>query len=102
MLLESYSMVVLTLFVKMKPRQISGKECLLMSALCYTSCPVAAPSSQTMKATAAGCEILTLTPHPHTLKSSDNGAKPFFLFSLILPEALASVLQTLQTAFAFL
>lgn len=72
MLLESY-VVVLTLFVKMKPRQISGKECLLMSALCYTSCPVAAPSSQTMKATAAGCEILTLT-----LKSSDNGAKPFF------------------------
>lgn len=59
-----------------------------MSALCYTSCPVAAPSSQTMKATAAGCEILTLTPHPHTLK--------------ILPEALASVLQTLQTAFVFL
>lgn len=66
-----------------------------MSALCYTSCPVAAPSSQTMKATAAGCEFLTL-------KSSDNGAKPFFLFSLILPEALASVLQTLQTAFVFL
>lgn len=95
MLLESYSMVVLALFVKMKPRQISGKECLLMSALCYTSCPVAAPSSQTMKATAAGCEFLTL-------KSSDNGAKPFFLFSLILPEALASVLQTLQTAFVFL
>lgn len=61
-----------------------------MSALRYTSCPVAVPS-QTMRATAAGfsCyfEILTLT-----LKSSDNGAKPFFLFSLLLPEALASVL----------
>lgn len=61
----------------------------LLSVLCYTSCPVALPSSQTMRAAAAGfscyVEILTLT-----LKSSDNGAQQFFLFSLIPTEALAS------------
>lgn len=52
MLLESFSAVVLAQFVKMKPRQISRKECLLkgayVSTVLYTSCPVALPSSQTI------------------------------------------------------